>query len=153
MSTDLFQEIEIELSLLHKLFETFSLDIKKYRQQAPTEFEMSALGAILQAFYNGVEKIFFRILVNYDGNFGKSDLWHIELLERMMTAGNARPTVISQEMGMRLKQYLSFRHVFRNIYGFDLHWEKMKETVLSSEETFTLLEAEVRFFMKKMQGQ
>jgi hypothetical protein len=117
----------------------------------PTEFEMSALGAILQAFYNGVEKIFFRILVNYDGNFGKSDLWHIELLERMMTEGNSRQAVISQEMGMRLKQYLSFRHVFRNIYGFDLHWEKMRETVLSSEETFFLLEAEIRLFMKKMQ--
>jgi hypothetical protein len=31
-----------------------------------------------------------------------------------------RPAVISEELAADLDEYLSFRHVFRNIYGFEL---------------------------------
>ena len=37
-----------------------------------------------------------------------------------------RPPVISHDVGKRLRVYLEFRHRFRNIYGFELEWEKMK---------------------------
>jgi len=147
MSNEIFREIELELTLLHRLFTTFSSDIEKYRESDPSEFDLGALGSILNAFYNGIEKIFIRIASKYDGHPVKSDIWHIELLEMMMESNTKRPAVISKELKARLQNYLSFRHVFKHIYTFDLQWHKMKDVLLSSEETLHLLEAELQVFM------
>jgi hypothetical protein len=53
----------------------------------------------------------------------KGDDWHIQLLRRMSTdIPDVRPPVISQDLERDLSEYLRFRHLFRNIYGFDLRW-------------------------------
>jgi len=35
-----------------------------------------------------------------------------------------RPQVIDDELKTELEEYLRFRHLFRNIYGFELKWDK-----------------------------
>ena len=46
-----------------------------------------------------------------------------------------------------LDDYITFRHLFRHTYTFDLRWDRMKPLVLGCEETFRLLEGELdRFF-------
>ena len=63
-----------------------------------------------------------------DGGLPKGDDWHIQLLRRMTVAvGDRRPPVLSKESGETLAEYLSFRHLFRNIYGFELKWERCRE--------------------------
>lgn len=37
-----------------------------------------------------------------------------------------RPRVISQELAEKLEEYLRFRHLFRNIYGFVIEKERIK---------------------------
>jgi hypothetical protein len=55
--------------------------------------------------------------------------------------------VISGDLCERLSQYLTFRHVFRQAYTFDIRWDKMKPLVLACEATFKQLSEElsVRF--------
>lgn len=36
-----------------------------------------------------------------------------------------RPAVISEELAAGLDEYLSFRHVFSNIYGFELKGDRI----------------------------
>lgn len=36
-----------------------------------------------------------------------------------------RPAVITEDLAAELDEYLSFRHVFRNIYGFELKGERI----------------------------
>lgn len=36
-----------------------------------------------------------------------------------------RPSAISEELAAEFDEYLSFRHVFRNIYGFELKEERI----------------------------
>jgi len=46
-----------------------------------------------------------------------------------IAAKDVRPTVISEELAAELDEFLSFRHVFRNIYGFELKGERIGHLV------------------------
>lgn len=85
-----------------------------------------ALGSILHDFYNCCERIFRKIAVELNGGFEDSPQWHRSLLQRMATSlEGVRPAVISPELAADLEEYLSFRHVFRSIYGFELKGERV----------------------------
>lgn len=91
---------------------------------APTFLETRAAGSILHDFYTGAEKVFRQIALRIDGDLPAGDDWHIQMLRRMCTEiPEVRPPVISAELERGLLEYLRFRHLFRNIYGFDLRWE------------------------------
>lgn len=40
-----------------------------------------------------------------------------------------RPQVIDEKLENDLEEYLRFRHLFRNIYGFELKWDKCQPLV------------------------
>ncbi len=80
--------------------------------------------------------------------------WHIQLLKDMtLQIEEVRPAVISKELLAELKGYLEFRHRFRNIYGFELEWDKMKglkETMPGIAERFKKEIKEFIAFMKTL---
>jgi hypothetical protein len=59
-----------------------------------------------------------------------------------------RPAVISEALRVRLSAYLGFRHVFRHAYSFQLEWEKMRELVIDSQNTWQEVEAELDQFFQ-----
>lgn len=80
----------------------------------------TALAAILlHGFYNGVEKC-LEWLARADGRLtAKNDAWHQELLRSF-----------AHERGFPhqgLRELLSFRHVFRHSYHFDLRPDRVRE--------------------------
>ena len=80
-----------------------------------------AKGSILHDFYNGVERIFELITENINGKTTLNGQWHKRLLYQMTAEiKDIRPIVISNNLAAELDEYLSFRHLFRNIYGFEL---------------------------------
>jgi hypothetical protein len=92
--------------------------------EPPSFRETRAAGSILHDFYTAVERIFRQIALHVDGDLPKGDDWHIQLLRRMATdIQSVRPPVIDQGLERDLSEYLRFRHLFRNIYGFDLRWD------------------------------
>lgn len=48
----------------------------------------------------------------------------------------------------RLKDYLDFRHVFRQAYSFEIQWDKMEPLVLNCEQVLLELEAELQTFLQ-----
>lgn len=85
-----------------------------------------SIGSILHDFYNGCERIFKNIAIEINGGYEDSEKWHKALLFKMtLTIKDTRPAVISEELAAELDEYLSFRHVFRNIYGFELKGERI----------------------------
>ena len=99
--------------------------------------ESRAIGSILHDFYSGIEKIFKRIAVTIDRSLPEGDDWHIQLLNRMaIKIDGIRPEIISEELKNKLGEYLGFRHVFRNIYGFELSLERTKFLAESLENTY-----------------
>jgi hypothetical protein len=102
---------------------------------------------MLHSFYTGIENILKRIAVALDGGLPKGENWHRDLLASMAKPGAHRPAALSPAARLALRQYLGFRHVFRQGYGFDLQWEKMSGLVGQCEATWRLVQAELAAFL------
>lgn len=90
-------------------------------------FTLRARGSILHDFYNGVERVFTRIAEELNGGLPQGDRWHQQLLQDMsLEIPGVRPAVIDARLANSLAEYLRFRHVFRNVYGFVLEAERMR---------------------------
>ena len=109
----------------------------------------------LHGFYAGFERIFVRIAEVIDGDLPQGESWHLFLLQQMLEeVPNVRPAVISTEAGNMLNEYRGFRHIVRNVYTYKLDPAKVGKLVLSAQNTFTKLNAELLAFASFLeQGQ
>lgn len=143
MSDKLRKQIAVELQQLNRLVEVHRPLLAKCVGESPSEIEISALAAMLHSFYTGIENIFKRIVLESGGTLPSGEAWHRELLDAMSTPHSPNSSVISPHLHDRLREYLRFRHVFRQAYSFELRWDKMASLVLQCEETLRLLGAEL----------
>lgn len=110
-------------------------------------FDLRAIGSILHDFYCGIERLFERIAKELNGGMPEGNDWHRQLLRDMtLDIKGVRPPVISEDMEKILTEYLRFRHVFRNIYGFSLEWRFMEGLVERLPVTLNTLKKEAEAF-------
>jgi hypothetical protein len=146
---DVEEQVAVEQAQIDQLFVAYQAAIDKSSHQEPDFIELSALATMLHSFYTGIENIFKRIALEIDGNIPSGYASHSELLTAMTQSTANRPPVISDELQVRLSAYLSFRHVFRHAYSFQLEWNKMRGLVLHSQATWQQLQAELGQFFSK----
>ena len=109
------------------------------------------IGSILHDYYSTVENIFKAVAINIDKNSHQGDQWHKELLEQMMLdVPGLRMPVIASETAQKLNYYRSFRHVFRNVYGFELSFKKIKNLLELLPDTSILLKKDLDSFIYQM---
>lgn len=123
---ELKELVAIEITNLERLSgEMNDLLIESEREKG--FIEVRAAGSILHDFYCGIEKIFERIALSLDKEFPDGGNWHVELLLQMgKPEEDVRDKIISENLTAKLKEFLRFRHLYRNIYGFDLKWDRIK---------------------------
>jgi len=93
----------------------------------PETVRARTAGGILHDSYCAVERVFRHIAVGIDRDLPGGSNRHIQLLRRMATPiPSVRPAVIDHQLERELDEFLRFRHLFRNIYGFDLEWERCR---------------------------
>jgi len=120
-------------------------------EMAQPEPNRRAIGSILHDFYNCCERIFRRVATEINGATSGGDSWHKELLFRMtIPVEDRRPAVLSAALAADLDDYLSFRHVFRNIYGFELQGERLSRLASRFPAVSRRFEKEVRAFLGKI---
>ncbi|MGH9448850.1 MAG: hypothetical protein ACRD3O_24505 [Terriglobia bacterium] len=142
------KQVALEREQLHRLLEAYRPLVERCAASPPTPIEASALGAMLHSFYNGIENMFKRIAEKLDGGAPGGEFWHRELLDSMSVPGETRSAVISEQLAESLDDYLTFRHLFRHAYTFNLRWDRMKTLVLGCEDTLTQLESELDRFLE-----
>lgn len=139
----LAREIESELAALERLPSELRI--------TPTTNDSASLrarGSILHDFYTGTERIFIRIAEELDGGTPKGDHWHTQLLRTMsLDLPEIRPPIISENLMNRLAEYLRFRHVFRNNYGFVLEAERIQPLEQEIDSVFDTLRREIGAFL------
>ena len=145
----LAEEIDVELQMLRDHLEEFSDLRQNIHQKVHNYIEIMALAGMLHAFYNGVENIFKRIAIHCDGSSPSGAAWHQNLLKSMTVNTENRRAVISEELREKLRDYLDFRHFFRQSYSFQFNWEKMAYLVENLEETFEAVESKLQEFLEK----
>jgi hypothetical protein len=141
------KQIEVERKQLRELIDIHQPLLRRCAASEPNAIELSALAAMLHAFYTGVENIFKRIEVELGEELPHGEAWHRQLLKGMVRMGRGRPPVVSASPEGVLGRYLAFRHVFRQAYTFQLKWTRMSQLVLECEATFGRLERELDEFL------
>jgi len=109
------------------------------------------MAIMLHGFYNGVENIFKRIAMEYEGRIPNGAAAHRDLLDLMARTTPARPRVISESLCDTLDPYLDFRHMLRHAYSFQLHWEKMEMLVAECESVLSRFDAEIDAFLATLE--
>ena len=117
-------------------------------KRRPSNYVVRAGGSILHDFYTGIEKIFESIAKEVDNRLPMGEEWPSELLHQMtLDIPGLRPRVITAHTEKKLREYLSFCHLFRKRYGFELDWQKLKELLLTIPQIRSSLENEMgKFF-------
>jgi len=107
------------------------------------------LASILHDFYTGIERIFLRIAKEIDGKVPGGKDWHKALLVEMTKdLEKLRPPLITIEFSDKLEEYLRFRHLFRNVYGFVIEKERMKPLLEGFDDILEAVGKSVREFEK-----
>lgn len=136
-------EVEKELDNLQEL----RREMKEIKSSEAMVSRRS-MGSILHDFYNCCERIFRKIALDVNGGYEDSEKWHKALLFKMtLPIKEVRPPVISEELAAELDEYLSFRHVFRNIYGFELKGDRVVHLAGKFDDTAERFMNEIRKFL------
>lgn len=145
---ELADDIEIELARLARLageIERVQNEITRDSERASLFYENLAYK--LHNFYNGVERIFQLIASEINGGAPSSYDWHRRLLDRMCVEREGRIAVISPETGSRLSEFLAFRHVVRNLYGFELDAARISSLAAKYPSVWQRVTVEIRSFV------
>lgn len=114
----------------------------------PPPLELRGTGAVVHDFYTGVERIFETIASEVDGGMPASPSWHRELLDSMtLDLPGVRPPVLRAETAQPLQEFLRFRHLVRNLYGFELEWPRLRALLEKLPVTWTALQADFDRFV------
>jgi hypothetical protein len=142
-------EILQELDTLKQLTEDCITFYKENKNNLDSSSNLRVIGSILHDFYTCVEKMFRNIAFNIDEELPNGPSWHTNLLDRMtLSIPSVRKKVINDKLKAKLYDYLRFRHIFRNVYGFDLNWDKMNQLVCSMEKVYQDLKNQMMDFLK-----
>lgn len=143
LQADIQRELQNIKSLNHELSEI----LKNLSGSEPSNVELRAIGSILHDFYCAAERIFQRVANEIDEALPKGDDWHIQLLTRMSIALEAiRPKIIDDQLKSEMEDYLKFRHLFRNVYGFELKWNRCQTLALQMNEIVQKLDTQLQRF-------
>ena len=145
MWRDLYEQIEIEFTRMEKLVERYSETIEQVKKREPNAIETDALATFLHSMYSAMENCLKRTRQAAMGELQSPGAWHTDLLTAT-TIGGPLP-ILSQQLTLRLRALMQFRHVFRHSYSFDLKWSKMAPLVLTVEQCFRDFQDEMRSFL------
>ncbi len=111
------------------------------------DYYLDSVALNLHGFYSGLERVFALIAETIDGSLPQGENWHLLLLQQMTEeTPRVRPAVISKEISRRLNEYRGFRHVVRNVYTYEFDPSKVEKLVLSADDLFAQLRAELDAF-------
>ena len=119
--------LERHRRLVGRVVEEAREALSDFDEREPPPRELRGIGGILHDFYTGIEHLFERIAPELNGGLPAGPSWHRELLENMtLDLPGVRPPVLRGETVHELHEFLHFRHLFRNLYGFELEWPRLR---------------------------
>ena len=141
-------EIGAEITNLDALEREF-----ENRPQQDDSYSLRARGSIVHDLYAGVERILVRIAHELNGGVPQAEQWHQQLIEDMrLDIPGVRPAVIDSALAGALREYLRFRHVFRNVYGSTLDAGRLRPLEQRLPETLASFREQVQAFLCWMLG-
>lgn len=144
-------DIETELGHLDRL----AADIQDVQREIAMDPEhrrlfYENLALKLHNFYTGCERIFNVVTSELNGGPPTGYDWHQRLLDRMAADWGERPAIITAATATDLREFLSFRHVVRNVYGYELDPERIERLLEKYPQTWTAFRSDVENFIRQL---
>ncbi|MBF0558386.1 MAG: hypothetical protein HQL08_06360 [Nitrospirae bacterium] len=147
---DLVSEIRDELKLIDVLINDIEDTVRETPRAESKKKRIyeESLALKLHNFYTGCERIFQKIADDINGGVPRTMDWHKRLLKIMsLEIEGIRPQVISAVTEKALEDYLAFRHIVRNIYGFEIDSERLKLLSGNLNKTYKNFQKDLRNFL------
>lgn len=142
-------ETEEELANIYQLQNNLQ-DVRE--QQLDSEIEKRVFASIFSDFYMALERIFKIIAREIDAELPEGEDWHKKLLRQMsVELPGIRPVVFDKNLYHQLEEYLKFRHLVRNVYGFQLEYGRFAHLVDQMEKVVSEVGQQLTNFFNKMQ--
>jgi hypothetical protein len=146
---EIVTDIQTELNKIAALEQ----QIRSTKLQIPANPDLTtifyeSLALKLHNFYTGCERIFQIVAAEMNGGLPTSFDWHRRLLNRMAIPHADRPALLRQSTAQRLEEYLAFRHVVRNIYGFELKPERLETLITDYPEVWQQFSQDIQTFLE-----
>ena len=143
----LIGRINESISDLNDVVDRAELMLKK-SEQTNDDCYLDGAALNIHGFYSGIESIFSDIARTIDQSMPSTPNWHKDLLLQMSaTLSTSRPPVIQKKTRYCLQEYLSFRHVVRNVYAFNLKTGRVKELVQELRECYNAFQQDIHVFI------
>lgn len=130
-----------------KIVEEARAALADFPEEEPPLLALRGIGAILHDFYTGIEHIFETIAPELNGGLPAGEAWHRELLTNVtLDLPGIRPPILRGETARDLDEFLRFRHLFRNVYGFELEWARVRSLLEQVPLAWRAVEADLELF-------
>lgn len=119
----------------------------------PPPLVLRGIAAVVHDFYTGAERLFEKIAPELNGGLPAGPVWHRELLSNMaLDIPGVRPPLLRGETVRALDEFLRFRHLVRNVYGFDLDWPKLRGLLGRLSAAWRALDADLGRFLEFLEA-
>ncbi len=106
----------------------------------------------LHAFYTGVEHVLEAIAREVDDSVPSGPEWHRDLLLQMSAPiPHTRPAVLGADTRHCLDAYRGFRHVVRNVYGYNLDPARIRDLVAGLGSCYRAVADELEVFARVLE--
>lgn len=145
---ELAADLDLELTRLQRL-EAAIVQVQAEIDRDPGHANLfyENLALKLHNFYTGCEKMLRLVATELNGGLPSGADWHKRLLDRMSTDREGRPAVVSANTAQQLQEFLGFRHIVRNLYGFELDLERVAALVERYPAVWNSLHQDVSQFV------
>jgi hypothetical protein len=114
-------------------------------------FAIRGIGSVLHDFYVAIENIFEVIARDIDERLPSGENWHQELLRQMaLNVPQVRPPLLQRDTAVLLDEFRAFRHVFRNVYGFNLSSARIGDLLKKFPDAVNIFQKEAIVFIDVM---
>lgn len=121
-------ELRYELGRLDRVVRETAGALATHAEADPELVVVHGVGGLVHDFYTGCEKLLVRIERAFGSSTPDGPDWHRDLLHRARLAiPGLRPAILDGAAVNELDGLRRFRHLYRNLYAFDLEWARVRE--------------------------